>query len=114
YSSASSVHAKVIFQEKKQVRVVIPFVCLVFLPFQNPSLPMTVPVRNISTLEVRGKRFVLTYPPKEMHTPLYSSPSPTKNATGSSVNTGAGMTPRAGKKMLRISMIRSVEVLTPR
>ncbi|KAI6155886.1 hypothetical protein BKA82DRAFT_169153, partial [Pisolithus tinctorius] len=68
----------------------------------NPSLPRTIPIPNVSTLEIRGKRFVFTYPPKEMHTALYSSPSPKKKASGSPANTGAEMILRAGKKMLRI------------
>ncbi|KAI6143778.1 hypothetical protein BKA82DRAFT_1005572 [Pisolithus tinctorius] len=119
YSSVSPVHAKLIFQEKKAFVVVLGTSgilvdgCLA-LPSQNPSLPVTIPVPNNSTLEIRGKRFVFTYPPKEMRAALYSSPSPTKNASGSSVDTDAEMTPRTRKKMLRMSLIRSAKVFTPR
>lgn len=119
YSSVSPVHAKLIFQEKKAFVVVLGASgilvdgCLA-LPSQNPLLPVTIPVPNNSTLEIRGKRFVFTYPPKEMRAALYSSPSPTKNASGSSVDTDAEMTPRTRKKMLRMSLIRSAKVFTPR
>ncbi|KAI6020440.1 hypothetical protein BKA83DRAFT_4302131 [Pisolithus microcarpus] len=118
YSTISPVHAKLIFQDKKAFVVVLGQSgihvdgCPV-LPSQNPSLPTTIPVLNNTTLEIRGKRFVFTYPPKEMRTALYSSPSPTKNVA-ESASTDAVMTPTTKRKQLRMSMIRSAKVFTPR
>ncbi|KAI5984073.1 hypothetical protein EDD15DRAFT_2177828 [Pisolithus albus] len=119
YSTISPVHAKLIFQDKKAFVVVLGQSgihvdgCPV-LPSQNPSLPTTIPVLNNTTLEIRGKRFVFTYPPKEMRAALYSSPSPTKNVAESARNTDAAMTPTTRRKQLRMSMIRSAKVFTPR
>ncbi|KAI6126492.1 hypothetical protein F5141DRAFT_1247314 [Pisolithus sp. B1] len=115
YSTVSPIHAKLIFQDRKAFVVVLGQSgihvdgCPV-LPSQNPSLPTTIPVLNNTTLEIRGKRFVFTYPPKEMRAALYS---PTKNMVGST-STDATMTPRTQKKKLRMSMIRSAKVFTPR
>ncbi|KAI6039172.1 hypothetical protein EDC04DRAFT_2547512, partial [Pisolithus marmoratus] len=107
YSSVSPVHAKLIFQDRKVRQSGIHVDGCLVLPSQNPSLPTTIPVPNNTTLEIRGKRFVFTYPPKEMRAALYSSPSPTKNAS-------TDATPRTRKKALRMSMIRSAKVFTPR
>ncbi|KAI6100914.1 hypothetical protein EDD16DRAFT_1651798 [Pisolithus croceorrhizus] len=115
YSTVSPIHAKLIFQDKKAFVVVLGQSgihvdgCPV-LPSQNPSLPTTIPVLNNTTLEIRGKRFVFTYPPKEMRAALYSH---TKNMVGST-STDATMTPRTQRKKLRMSMIRSAKVFTPR
>ncbi|KAI6161798.1 hypothetical protein EDD17DRAFT_1582603 [Pisolithus thermaeus] len=108
YSTVSPIHAKLIFQDKKAFVVVLGQSgihvdgCPV-LPSQNPSLPTTIPVLNNTTLEIRGKRF-------EMRAALYSH---TKNMVGST-STDATMTPRTQRKKLRMSMIRSAKVFTPR
>ncbi|EIW79456.1 hypothetical protein CONPUDRAFT_82884 [Coniophora puteana RWD-64-598 SS2] len=124
YPTVSLVHAKLIFQDRKvrlsfqvssqRTQVAQAFLivlgenglhidgCQVF-PSSNPSLPSTIPVSNNSEIEIHKKRFVFTYPPKEFRTALYESPQ--KNAQ---------MTPGTRRKALRMSMINSAVVFTPR
>ncbi|KAG6329949.1 hypothetical protein ID866_9139 [Astraeus odoratus] len=72
-------------------------------PSPNEALPTTIPISNHSEIEIHKKRFVFTYPPKEMRTALYTSPQKE-----------VPMTPGTRRKMLRMSMIQSAEVFTPR
>ncbi|KAL4072335.1 hypothetical protein J3A83DRAFT_4093088 [Scleroderma citrinum] len=101
YSSVSPLHAKIIFQDRKVYGVHVDG-CPV-LPSSNPALPTTVPISNNSEIEIHTKRFIFTYPPKEMRAALDMSPQK-----------DIPMTPGARRKMLRMSMIQSAEVFTPR
>ncbi|KAH7928990.1 hypothetical protein BV22DRAFT_1057782 [Leucogyrophana mollusca] len=108
YPSISALHAKIIFQDRKAFIVVLGTNGLLIdgcevLPSTNPSLPTTVPVSNNSEIEIHKKRFIFSYPPKELRTALFMSPS--KDVT---------MTPGTRRKALRMSMIQSAEVFTPR
>ncbi|KAL4067490.1 hypothetical protein V8B97DRAFT_1873520 [Scleroderma yunnanense] len=108
YSSVSPLHAKIIFQDRKAFIVVLGLDgvhvdgCPV-LPSSNPALPTTVPISNNSEIEIHTKRFIFTYPPKEMRAALDMSPQK-----------DIPMTPGTRRKMLRMSMIQSAEVFTPR
>jgi pSer/pThr/pTyr-binding forkhead associated (FHA) protein len=129
YPSVSTLHAKIIFQERKVrlkrhsrnkiytdfIRVHIQAFVIVLgssglhidgchvLPSTNPAMPTTIPVSNNSEIEIHKKRFVFTYPPKELRPALYMSPSK-----------DVSMTPGTRRKTLRMSMIQSAEVFTPR
>ncbi|KAH7911483.1 hypothetical protein BJ138DRAFT_1150446 [Hygrophoropsis aurantiaca] len=108
YPSVSAVHAKIIFQDRKAFIVVLGDNGLLIdgcqvLPSANHSLPTTVPMSNNSEIEIHKKRFIFSYPPKELRTALYMSPSK-----------DIAMTPKTRRKALRMSMIQSAEVFTPR
>lgn len=48
--------------------------CRVF-PSASPSSPNTIPLTNNSEVEIHGKRFRFTYPPKELRAQLLSTPT---------------------------------------
>ncbi|KIJ04483.1 hypothetical protein PAXINDRAFT_159364, partial [Paxillus involutus ATCC 200175] len=103
-----TLHAKIIFQERKAFVIVLGSSGLHIdgchvLPSTNPAMPTTIPVSNNSEIEIHKKRFVFTYPPKELRPALYMSPSK-----------DVPMTPGTRRKTLRMSMIQSAEVFTPR
>ena len=78
--------------------------CPVF-PATNPLTgPVTVPLPNNSSIEIYKKRFQFCYPPKELRETLINTP-----AKGDS-------TPdrRRRRRTLRMSMIQSAQVFTPR
>ncbi|KAF9225058.1 hypothetical protein BS17DRAFT_63397 [Gyrodon lividus] len=108
YPSVDALHAKIIFQERKAFVIVLGSNGLYIdgchvLPSANSAMPTTVPVSNNSEIEIHQKRFVFTYPPKELRPALYMSPSK-----------DVPMTPGTCRKTLRMSMIQSAEVFTPR
>ncbi|EGO18806.1 hypothetical protein SERLADRAFT_443778 [Serpula lacrymans var. lacrymans S7.9] len=101
YPKVSSVHAKLVFQERKVQTVSIDGYPI--FPSDNPDLPTTIPVSNNSEIEIHKKRFIFTYPPKELRAALFDSP----------VKDGS-TTPGAQRRALRMSMIQSAEVFSPK
>ncbi|KAF5365414.1 hypothetical protein D9758_010813 [Tetrapyrgos nigripes] len=101
YSDVSPLHCKVTFEERKAFLVVLGTSgvvvdgCKVY-PNQSSSSPTTIPLPNNSEFEIHGKRFRFTYPPKELRAQLYASPSKSK------------------RRALRLSMIQSAQVFSPR
>ncbi|KAG2112817.1 hypothetical protein BD769DRAFT_1364399 [Suillus cothurnatus] len=109
YPEISALHAKIVFQERKAFLVVLGAAGLTIdgcpvLPSTNASLPTTIPVSNNCEIEIHKKRFVFLYPPKQLRSPLYNIDSPVKPENG-----GSG-----GRRKLRMSMIHSAQVFTPR
>ncbi|KAF8064876.1 hypothetical protein FPV67DRAFT_158757 [Lyophyllum atratum] len=104
YPDVSLVHCKIVFEERKAFLVVLGsnglFVdgCKVY-PNGSPSsssTPTMIPLTNNSEFEIHGKRFRFTYPPKELRAALYASPA------------------RPANRALRLSMIHSTQVFSPR
>ncbi|KAJ3877059.1 hypothetical protein F5051DRAFT_409630 [Lentinula edodes] len=101
YPDVSSIHCKITFKERKAFLVVLGSQgllvdgCRVF-PSASPSSPNTIPLTNNSEVEIHGKRFRFTYPPKELRAQLLSTPTLPK------------------RRALRLSMIESAEVFSPR
>ncbi|KAJ3926197.1 MAG: hypothetical protein NXY57DRAFT_1029754 [Lentinula lateritia] len=101
YPEVSSIHCKITFKERKAFLVVLGSQgllvdgCRVF-PSASPSSPNTIPLTNNSEVEIHGKRFRFTYPPKELRAQLLSTPTLPK------------------RRALRLSMIESAEVFSPR
>jgi hypothetical protein len=78
--------------------------CQVY-PSVSSSSPRTIPLTNNSEIEIRGKQFRFTYPPKELRASLVSLfDSPAKKST----------TTPGRRRALRMSMIHSAEVFTPK
>ncbi|CAL1709715.1 unnamed protein product [Somion occarium] len=109
YESVSSLHCKVIFRERKAFLEVLGANgllvdgCAVF-PASSPSSgPVIVPLPNNSIIEIHKKRFQFCYPPKELRPILLSTPSRPEPD---------GKSP--GKRKLRMSMIHSAQVFSPR
>ena len=121
YPTVSPLHAKIIFQERK---VGLSFVfAFIFLtqPFQafiqvfgghgivadkcqvfpSATSHTTVPLTNNSEVEINKKRFRFEYPPKALRPILAFTPPP--NALKS-----------VQRRALRLSMIQSAQVFTPR
>ncbi|OJA15224.1 hypothetical protein AZE42_13452 [Rhizopogon vesiculosus] len=90
---------KIVFQERKNFLI---DGCPV-LPSANPSLPTTIPVSNNCEIEIHKKRFIFSYPPKQLRTPLYNIDSPLKPENGG-----------GGRRKLRMSIIHGAQVFTPR
>ncbi|KAF8273562.1 hypothetical protein EI94DRAFT_1794990 [Lactarius quietus] len=105
YPTVSPIHAKIFFQERKAFIEVLGvhglFVdkCRVF-PTSKPT-HTTVPLSNNSELEINKKRFRFEYPPKALRPVLAFTPS-------------ASTSKSARKRVLRLSMIQSAQVFTPR
>ena len=74
--------------------------CRVF-PKSKPAHTTTVPLSNNSELEINKKRFRFEYPPKALRPVLAFTPSATTSQS-------------ARKRVLRLSMIQSAQVFTPR
>lgn len=74
--------------------------CRVF-PKSKPAHTTTVPLSNNSELEINKKRFRFEYPPKALRPVLAFTPS-------------ASTSQSARKRVLRLSMIQSAQVFTPR
>ncbi|KAG1886565.1 hypothetical protein F4604DRAFT_1572094 [Suillus subluteus] len=109
YPEISALHAKIVFQERKAFLVVLGDAGLTIdgcpvLPSTNASLPTTIPVSNNCEIEIHKKHFIFSYPPKQLRSSLYNIDSPVK-----SENEGGG-----GRRKLRMSMIHSAQVFTPR
>ncbi|KIJ43908.1 hypothetical protein M422DRAFT_30724 [Sphaerobolus stellatus SS14] len=71
--------------------------CEVKPPTVQGAFPTTVPLTNGSEIEIHKKRFRFEYPPKEMRPALLATPRHIKS-----------------RRSLRMSMIRSAQVFTPR
>ncbi|TFK52759.1 hypothetical protein OE88DRAFT_1627539, partial [Heliocybe sulcata] len=99
YGSVSAVHCKIVFQDRKAFLVVLGTNGLLIddspvYPSSNPSSPTTIPLSTNSKIEIHGKVFVFQYPPKELRPILLATP--------------------ARKGRVRMSMIQSAQVFTPR
>ncbi|KAG2356395.1 hypothetical protein BDR07DRAFT_450202 [Suillus spraguei] len=108
YPEISPLHAKIVFQERKAFLVVLGDTGLTIdgcpvLPSTNATLPTTVPVSNNCEIEIHKKRFIFSYPPKQLRSPLYNIDSPVKSENGG-----------GGRRKIRMSMIHSAQVFTPR
>ncbi|KAH7872966.1 uncharacterized protein C8R40DRAFT_1051119, partial [Lentinula edodes] len=101
YPDVSSIHCKITFKERK-VRLLVDG-CRVF-PSASPFSPNTIPLTNNSEVEIHGKRFRFTYPPKELRAQLLSTPTRQQSFHG----------PLYLLRALRLSMIESAEVFSPR
>ncbi|KAL0565752.1 hypothetical protein V5O48_016270, partial [Marasmius crinis-equi] len=101
YQDVDPVHCKINFRDRKAFLVVLGSSGLVIdgckaYPGSATGSPITIPLLNDSVIEIHGKRFRFTYPPKEMRAQLYDTP------------------PQPNRRALRLSMIHSAEVFTPR
>ena len=122
YNTVSALHAKIIFQERKVslrlfsllvylIRHFQAFLivlgthglsvdgCPVFPSAPSSQHPTTIPLSNGSEIEIHKKRFRFEYPPKAIRAALLATPSPTK---------------KTRRRTLRLSMIQSAQVFTPR
>ncbi|RPD61573.1 hypothetical protein L226DRAFT_485383 [Lentinus tigrinus ALCF2SS1-7] len=106
YPAVSGLHAKVTFVERKAFLVVLGTngVLLddspLFPATATAPGPTTVPLQNNSVIEIHKKRFRFTYPPKHLRPAL--------------INTPTQSTPTTARRPLRLSMIASAQVFTPR
>ncbi|KAK2460986.1 hypothetical protein APHAL10511_007456 [Amanita phalloides] len=101
YPDVDLIHCKIIFEERKAFLVVLGehgllvdgcFVC----PATSANgAPTMIPLNNNSEIEIHSKRFRFTYPPKELRATLFASPIRPNRA-------------------LRLSMIHSAQVFSPR
>ncbi|CCM05638.1 uncharacterized protein FIBRA_07867 [Fibroporia radiculosa] len=110
YPSVSATHCKIVFNEDNKAFVIVLGTngvviddCPVF-PTSEDGPPTTVPLPNNSTLDIHKKRFRFAYPPKHLRPALAALP-PTPSAAD---------TPGRRRKALRMSMIQSAHVFTPR
>ncbi|KIK61623.1 hypothetical protein GYMLUDRAFT_243317 [Collybiopsis luxurians FD-317 M1] len=101
YPDVSPIHCKITFKERKAFLVVLGAQglvvdgCKVYANAPTSS-PNTIPLTNNSTIGIHGKLFRFTYPPKELRAQLLSTPTP------------------PNRRALRLSMIESAEVFSPR
>ncbi|KAG7096101.1 hypothetical protein E1B28_006777 [Marasmius oreades] len=101
YPDISANHCEIHFRDRKAFLVILGSTGLIVdgskaYPSPTTGSPTTIPLLNNSTIEIHGKRFRFSYPPKELRAQLYDTP------------------PQARKRTLRLSMIQSAEVFTPR
>lgn len=68
--------------------------------FPTTTGPTTVPLGNSAEIEIHRKRFIFTYPPKDLRAMILATPEPDRNDNR--------------RKTLRMSMIASAMVFTPR
>ena len=68
--------------------------------FPTATGPTTVPLGNNTEIEIHRKRFIFTYPPKDLRAMILATPEPDRNGDR--------------RKTLRMSMIASAMVFTPR
>ncbi|KAH6903308.1 hypothetical protein BKA70DRAFT_1566915 [Coprinopsis sp. MPI-PUGE-AT-0042] len=102
YPDVSLVHCKIVFEERKAFLAIlgdgglVVDGCEVYPNTGSNGAPTMVPLTNNSEIVIRQKRFRFTYPPKDMRATLFNTPSPSRN------------------RKLRLSMIHSAQVFTPR
>ncbi|OBZ76090.1 hypothetical protein A0H81_03336 [Grifola frondosa] len=100
YPSVSALHCKIVFNDRKAFLVVLGTNgvlvdgCPVFPAAPNAQGPTTVPLPNGATLDIHKKSFRFAYPPRHLRPALLATPEK----------------PRA----LRLSMIHSAQVFSPR
>ncbi|KAH9929074.1 uncharacterized protein BXZ73DRAFT_102227 [Epithele typhae] len=112
YPAVSSLHAKITFIDRKAFLVVLGTngVLLddepLFPAAATAPGPTTVPLPNHAVLEVHRKRFRFLYPPKHLRPARVDTPT----------RGGAPLpaTPAGPRRALRLSMIASAHVFTPR
>lgn len=68
--------------------------------FPTTAGPTTVPLGNNTAIEIHHKRFIFTYPPKDLRAMILATPEPDRNGDR--------------RKTLRMSMIASAMVFSPR
>ena len=106
YPAVSALHAKITFVERKAFLVILGTNGIllddepIFPAPANASGPTTVPLQNNSVVEIHKKRFRFVYPPKHLRSAV--------------VNTPTQGTPGGARRPLRLSMIASAHVFTPR
>ncbi|KAM5536805.1 hypothetical protein V8D89_009523 [Ganoderma adspersum] len=106
YPAVSALHAKISFVDRKAFLLILGTngVLLddepMFPAPANASGPTTVPLQNNSVIEIHKKRFRFMYPPKHLRSAV--------------INTPTQGTPSAARRPLRLSMIASAHVFTPR
>ena len=79
--------------------------CPVFPASSPTASQVTVPLPNNSTIEINKKRFQFCYPPKELRAMMISTPSRPEEPNPDR---------RHRRRTLRMSMIQSAQVFTPR
>ncbi|KAI0088284.1 hypothetical protein BDY19DRAFT_906789 [Irpex rosettiformis] len=111
YESVSSLHCKIIFRDRKAFLVVLGTNgllidgCPVFPATTSSGNPVTVPLPNNSSIEINKKSFQFSYPPKEIRQALLDTPGPAEMTTPDK---------KRRRRTLRMSMIQSAQVFTPR
>jgi len=119
YDTISKLHCKVTFEDAKvRARSVVLWYLLklskAFLTiygtsgliadgfplFPTATGPTTIPLGNNTEIEIHRKRFIFTYPPKDLRAMILATPEPDRNGDR--------------RKTLRMSMIASAMVFTPR
>ncbi|KXN89208.1 hypothetical protein AN958_05911 [Leucoagaricus sp. SymC.cos] len=104
YKEINLVHCKIIFEERKAFLVVLGQAglvvdgCRVYPNGTPDGEPTTVPLSNNSEIEIHGKRFRFSYPPKEIRAALLATPA---RLIGNN-------------RRIRLSMIHSAQVFSPR
>ncbi|KAJ7745958.1 hypothetical protein B0H14DRAFT_458333 [Mycena olivaceomarginata] len=98
YPAVAPLHARIVFNDDRKAFIevigsggVVVDGCMVF-PLDGPNGMRTIALGNGSEVEIHGKRFRFTYPPKDMRAVLAASPA------------------RPGNRALRLSMIASAQV----
>ncbi|KAJ3515945.1 hypothetical protein NLJ89_g1440 [Agrocybe chaxingu] len=102
YPEVDALHCKLVFEERKAFLAVIGAQgalvdgCKVYPHTSGGNSQTIIPLTNNSEFEIHNKRFRFTYPPKEIRKALYATPA------------------RPPKRALRLSMIHSAQVFSPR
>ncbi|CAA7263363.1 unnamed protein product [Cyclocybe aegerita] len=102
YPEVDALHCKLVFEERKAFLAVIGSEgalvdgCKVYPHTSGGNSQTIIPLTNNSEFEIHNKRFRFTYPPKEIRKALYATPA------------------RPPKRALRLSMIHSAQVFSPR
>ncbi|KAI0826106.1 hypothetical protein BC629DRAFT_1434608 [Irpex lacteus] len=112
YDAVSALHARIIFRDRKAFLIVlgtngvIVDGCPVFPSTTTSGAPVTVPLPNNSSIEINKKTFTFSYPPKDLRQALLDTPSQVDV-----INTPDK---KKRRRTLRMSMIQSAQVFTPR
>ncbi|KAJ7207466.1 hypothetical protein GGX14DRAFT_366201, partial [Mycena pura] len=108
YPDVSPLHARIVFNDARKAflevlgaRGLVVDGCHVF-PNDAALSPRTIALENGSEVQIHGKRFRFTYPPKDVRAALAASPA------------RASPFPCPANRALRLSMIASAQVFSPR